>query len=214
MDPYEALGVTPATPLPEIETAYRLLLRQCHPDLHHGDGPQAVADAEQLTRRLTLAMAHVRADHRDGGGPSDQARHRSHWPRDHRTDHGPRPGANQDWGGNPRRGPVDEAVPCPYCNQQFRDLEHFMHHLTTKHHGPNPAAAAATTTRTYRQSRFIDFCGSLRFIPNWLLAGMIVLGVCFQQSPNVWLVTLLFVLVVSWAKTSRRYKRRSGLNHL
>jgi hypothetical protein len=211
MDPYEALGVTPSTPLPEIETAYRLLLRRYHPDVHYADGPQAVADAESMTQQLTLAMAHVRADHGMGARPADGSRHGSHR-RDHQTAHGPAPRDGTAWTSGTARDPGDGPVPCPYCRQPFVDLDQFMHHLETRHHGPNPAAAMSG--RTYKPNRFIDTLGTLRFIPSWLLAGIILLGVCVQQSPNVWLATLLFVLVVSWSKTSRRYKHGSRLNHL
>jgi hypothetical protein len=210
MDPYEALGVTPSTPLPEIETAYRLLLRQYHPDVHYADGPTAVAEAESMTQRLTLAMAHVRADHGLGSRPADGSRHRSHR-RDHRGGHGHRPG--DPWTQGSPREPGDGPVPCPYCRQPFQDLDQFMHHLQTRHHGPNPAGAVHTT-RTYKPNWFIDTIGALRYIPSWLIAGIVLIGVCLQKSPTVWLATLLFVLVVSWAKTSNRYKHRSSLHTL
>jgi hypothetical protein len=214
MDPYEALGVTPSTPLPEIEAAYRLLLLQHHPDLHQSDGPSAVERAEAMTRRLTLAMAHVRADHGLGTRPADGSRVRQHRPRDYHTDHGHRPGATTsadgraDWSQYATHG--SDPVPCPYCGQPFRDLDAFMHHLDSRHHGPT-AAQVRAKSKSYRPNRFIDTIGALRFVPGWLMVGVLIAGLSIKESPNVWLITLLFVLIVSWAKTSRRYRHHSHL---
>jgi hypothetical protein len=207
MDPYEALGVTPSTPLSEIEAAYRLLLLQHHPDLHQADGPTAVARAEAMTRRLTLAMAHVRADHGLGTRPADGSRARPHRPRDYHTDHGHRPHTGAaDWSDDVPRS--SGPVPCPYCGQPFRELDDFMHHLDTRHHGPT---AGQVHTKSYRPNRFIDTIGALRFVPGWLMIGVLIAGLSIREAPNVWLITLLFVLVVSWAKTSRRYRHHSHL---
>jgi hypothetical protein len=211
MDPYEALGVTPATPLPEIEAAYRTLLRRYHPDLHQADGPSAVANAEAMTRRITLAMAHVRADHGRGARPADGERVRHHRPRtrpDHR--HAPRP--TEDWSSYQRSDPLAGPVPCPYCRQPFDDLEQFMQHLQVRHHGPN--AWATVAPRAVRPNRVVDAFGALRFVPTWLVVGIVVVGLSVHESLNLWIATLLFVLVVSWAKTSRRYRHRSRLHHL
>lgn len=67
MNPYEVLGVGPATPIEEIEAAYRLRLREWHPDLHQAEGPEAVARAEDQTRQLNAAMARIRHDVKEGG---------------------------------------------------------------------------------------------------------------------------------------------------
>jgi hypothetical protein len=209
MDPYEALGVTPATPLSEIETAYRTLLRQYHPDLHQADGPNAVANAEAMTRRLTLAMAHVRADHGRGARPADGERARYHRPRQ-RADHRQRHAAADDWSTYRRTDPLAGPVPCPYCRQPFVDLEQFMLHLQVRHHGPN--AAATSAPRSVRPNRFIDTFGALRFVPTWLVVGLFIVVLAVHESLGLWIATLLFVLVVSWAKTSRRYRRRSRLH--
>jgi hypothetical protein len=207
MDPYEALGVTPSTPLPEIEAAYRLLLLQHHPDLHQADGPTAVARAEAMTRRITLAMAHVRADHGLGHPPADGSRVRQHRPRDYHTDHGHRPRPTADWSAYTSTGATG-PVPCPYCGQPFTYLDEFMHHLDTRHHGPT---AGQMHPKTYRPNRLVDALGALRYVPSWLMVGVLITGLSMRESPNVWLVTLLFVLIVSWAKTSRRYRHHSGL---
>ena len=47
MSPYEILGIRPTASRNEAEAAYRALLRECHPDLHLGAGPEALARAEQ-----------------------------------------------------------------------------------------------------------------------------------------------------------------------
>jgi curved DNA-binding protein CbpA len=67
MNPYEVLGVTPAAPIEQIETAYRLRMREWHPDLHQAEGPEAVARAEAHSRQLNAAMTRIRQEHRDGG---------------------------------------------------------------------------------------------------------------------------------------------------
>lgn len=67
MNPYEVLGVTPAAPIEQIETAYRLRLREWHPDLHQAEGPEAVARAEAHTRQLNAAMTRIRQEFREGG---------------------------------------------------------------------------------------------------------------------------------------------------
>lgn len=62
--PYEILGVSPDDTLDAAETAYHHLLRRQHPDLHHAEGPEAVARAEKATLALNEAIAAIRLDHR------------------------------------------------------------------------------------------------------------------------------------------------------
>ena len=61
MNPYQVLGVAPTASMDEIEAAYRQQLRAHHPDLHQGESPEALAEAEATTRSLNEAMALVRA---------------------------------------------------------------------------------------------------------------------------------------------------------
>lgn len=63
-NPYEILGIRPTDSLDAAEAAYHRLVRSQHPDLHHAEGPEAVARAEQLTLALNEAIAAVRLDHR------------------------------------------------------------------------------------------------------------------------------------------------------
>ena len=59
-DPYDILGVPREARLAEIEARYRLLLRTFHPDLHQGEGEDAVAEAQARTQQLTWAMGVIR----------------------------------------------------------------------------------------------------------------------------------------------------------
>lgn len=70
MDPYATLGVVSTTPIEEIETSYRLLLRKYHPDLHQAGGTDAVQEAERITRDLNEAMGKIRTQFRRNGGPT------------------------------------------------------------------------------------------------------------------------------------------------
>lgn len=118
MNPYEVLGVGPATPIEEIEAAYRLRLREWHPDLHQAEGPEAVARAEDQTRKLNAAMARIREEFRDGGPGAWRA---YDTPRPPGSDGGDRDGGDpadergwwetdyQRWYGYDRRSPFSRS---------------------------------------------------------------------------------------------------------
>jgi hypothetical protein len=57
-DPYDVLGVEPATDITQIRRAYLAQLRRSHPDLFPGD-----AAAEERTRQLNRAWAEVTVRH-------------------------------------------------------------------------------------------------------------------------------------------------------
>src|SRR5262245_37098381 len=158
MTPYDVLGVTPTTPLPEIEAAYRLLLRAHHPDLHQADGPDAIEAAEQTTRQLNHAMAAIRAHHRDGEPVAA-----------HRAGHSWEPA----WDAGAR-----EPVPCPYCDLPFERLDAFWHHLEVAHR-LNPAVVAPRPKRR-RNPRLVDVVGRLRFVPAWLASLLVFASLRFN----------------------------------
>jgi hypothetical protein len=73
-DPYTVLGVDPSSDIAQIRRAYLAELRRNHPDLRPGD-----AAAEQRTRELNRAWAHVRsrrANVTSGGGRANPPRDR------------------------------------------------------------------------------------------------------------------------------------------
>jgi hypothetical protein len=86
MNPYEVLGVSPAATMAEIQARYRLLLRECHPDLHQGEGAEALAELEVRTRNLNLAIEKLRESLPLQGQPAGRRPHdRTGWERP-RTD--------------------------------------------------------------------------------------------------------------------------------
>lgn len=69
--PCNVLGVTPDTPLEEVRTRWRALVREAHPDaaMAHGLPPEAVRLAEIRTRRLNEAWQQFRAQHGTSAAP-------------------------------------------------------------------------------------------------------------------------------------------------
>ena len=57
VDPYEVLGVGPASGPAEIRRAYLALARRHHPDAHAADGPATRARAEARMRQINDAWA-------------------------------------------------------------------------------------------------------------------------------------------------------------
>ena len=60
-DPYEVLGVSPDTPLPQIRRRYRERLLQVHPDRIEHLGDEFKDLAEQKTRELNEAFQSIQA---------------------------------------------------------------------------------------------------------------------------------------------------------
>ncbi|MCI0570428.1 MAG: J domain-containing protein [Myxococcaceae bacterium] len=58
--PWDVLGVTPGTPLPEVRRAYLGLVAQYHPDKVAQLGPKLQAVAQEETRRLNAAWEQLR----------------------------------------------------------------------------------------------------------------------------------------------------------
>jgi DnaJ-domain-containing protein 1 len=58
--PWEVLGVSPQTPLPEVRRAYLALVAQYHPDKVAQLGPKLQALAQEETRRIIEAWERVR----------------------------------------------------------------------------------------------------------------------------------------------------------
>lgn len=210
-DPYEVLGCPSSTPLEEIEATYRLLLRQHHPDLHQSEGPDAVARAEHTTRRLNLAIAHIRHTHgkaADRSGPvppSDAGRRGGGFGGYRYTGPDPwqtqkrQPSADADWSDGDGHDP-HEPVPCPYCGVGFVTLDEFSTHLTVAHHlhdAPVPGAELA---------RPLAILGKLRFVPPGLV--LVAIGLVIISGLPVWvfLSGMIFLLVVMWTHTSKRFK--------
>jgi hypothetical protein len=157
MDPHDVLGVPPTATRDEIETAYRAALRRSHPDLHHAQGPEAVASAEAETRRLNEAVARLRAEWLTTPGGSST---RTHAPRDGTP--GPtatagsgtgravwdderfgfRAGPGTDWFGNPLDRRIRaERVECPFCRLPFDDAVVYRSHLAHEHGYGDPVIA-------------------------------------------------------------------------
>jgi hypothetical protein len=125
MDAYEVLGLPPTASLDEAERAYRRLARCHHPDLHHAEGPDAVAAAEARTRLLNAAIGDLRravegrvdlCDRPPGHAGSTTG-----------------PGSSAE-AGTPFGASLfaDEvSVTCPRCGQWFTDAPAYVTHLST-----------------------------------------------------------------------------------
>lgn len=138
-NPYEVLGVTPSASTAEIETRYRLLLREFHPDVHQHEGPEAILDAERMTRELNDAIARIRS-----GEAINTAEPKPPWQ-------------------SPPSDPVDEAVPCPFCGMGFVRLDSYESHLSYVHR------MRTTISRPPVRGGFIDTLGKVRYVPAWLV---------------------------------------------
>jgi len=63
-DPYDVLGVTPQTPLPQVRAAWRALVRESHPDqmIARGVPPEAI----KLAEKRLVAVNHAWEEIREG----------------------------------------------------------------------------------------------------------------------------------------------------
>ncbi len=228
MNPYQVLGVAPTASMDEIEAAYRHQVRAHHPDLHQGESPEALAEAEAVTRSLNEAMALVRAGWRplpgtaagfhyddrtwgsggraraDGSGAGPGGDHgQSAWNSSFRTD------PDTDWFGNPLGPRRAESVDCPICGQIFSDPVRFRSHLQRTHH-----IAGAEGPKAPKVKR--DRLAWLTWIPApafWLLALLLVYWatvVAVLPTPidivGIWLgvVVFAFLLTARRARPSHR----------
>ena len=186
MDPYAVLGITPSAAPEQVEAAYRAQLRAWHPDLHQHAGPQAIAEAEARTRALNEAMARIRGGWRPPAAATGAARRP------------PAPGR----GGFGTDGRPGTAVPCPFCGAPFADLGTYEHHLATAHRvqdlGPR---------RRRGGSRLVQAVGTLRWVPAWLVALLVVATVLYAPL-EWWLVPLCLLALVLWAQTRPRDRWR------
>lgn len=216
-DPYRLLGVTPQSSPEEVETRYRLLLREYHPDLHLAEGPEAVARYEALTRQLNDAMARVRADWRSNGPPGNPGGHgvadptptgggpaAGPWwsvPRDDTT--GPwwatSAESERDWFGNPIRNEADTAVPCPYCGAAFTRLAAFETHLATDHQ------VRRRTERTLRNHPLRRALQQLRYVPLWLVVPPTFLSF-FLAPLLVFIALMVFLALVLYVQGTNRFR--------
>jgi hypothetical protein len=104
MDPYQVLGLAPTARLDEAEDAYRQLLHRYHPDLHQGEGADALAAAGARTMALNAAIRQIRASVTTTQGAA------SSWDP---FDPGPWDTAPPTIDDNP------PAVACPLCGEWF-----------------------------------------------------------------------------------------------
>lgn len=222
MDPYDVLGCSPSTPMEEIETAYRLLLRKHHPDLHHAEGPAAVATAERTTRTLNLAITEIRTGRH---GPRQQPSYPPHdrgrrgggfggyeytGPDQWRTSRQQETGGSRDeqshWMGEPITHDPDEPVPCPYCQESFYELDDFRAHMAERHHFHN---AAERVPRDRPPPKPVAVLGKLRFVPSSLVTVIVLFLVIVHAPPWLWISGMVFLCAVLWAQTSKAVRRRN-----
>lgn len=214
MDPYNVLGCTPSTPLGEIETKYRLLLRHHHPDLHQSEGADAVAHAERATQALNAAIGSIRAEHRSRSRRDHGFSHvhENAHERAHRDSHAggaeSRPPPGHWFGGEPIDHDPDEPVPCPYCGRGFVELDDFLMHLGDAHRLHDNVARRRPRTLPSRTVRG-RVAAKLRLVPAGFVA-LIVAASLIGRFP-VWFVlaSMVFLLVVMWAHTVPRSRHPS-----
>lgn len=229
MNPYDVLGVSPASSLAEIETRYRLLLREWHPDVHYASGPDAVARAEAMTRELNAAMSRIRSGEVDpgagrgygypgssgaagsagrtgaGSSPFGTRRGTAYGP----PDGGPGRAAqdtSQDRSSGPYGGHGDDGVgapvPCPFCGVGFLRLADYEAHLGYAHRFRSGGA-----TRARQHAGVLDAIGKVRYVPLWFVTA-IGFFLVFAQLWWLLLADLSFLTLVMWAQTSPRFRNR------
>lgn len=133
-DPYEVLGLDPTATLADAEDAYHACMRREHPDLHHGAGPERVAEAERRTRELTSAISTIRddrtirADVRSGAAGPDDPRDGGSGATGSATADGPGP----IWSDEPPEPEVSTAA-CPWCGRRFARATELKDHVFDEH---------------------------------------------------------------------------------
>lgn len=190
-DPYKTLGLPPEATRAQAESAFRRLLMESHPDRHVGEGPDALAEAEQRTRELTAAIAAVRKGWTPAAA-ADPRNSTAHRPRQHRAS-GPPPwertygfeaSDDTDWFGNPSaREERVRAVSCPWCGEPFWHIYDFEQHLVLQHES---AERLTNLSRRRSRSRLITW---LRYLP--MPSGTLLLLLIF------WWYAVVLVLPTS-----------------
>jgi hypothetical protein len=122
MSPHEILGIPPTASIDEAESAYRALLRECHPDLHAHAGPEAVAWAERRTRALNAAIQAIRAQSEVFVPPAEDGFARAQ---------GFASASDADWFGNPLD--ARPSIPCVFCGLTVENSRSYRVHLLLDH---------------------------------------------------------------------------------
>jgi hypothetical protein len=223
MNPFEVLGVSPSSPIDDIEATYRRLLRAHHPDLHHDASAAELAEAENRTRQLNQAMALIRAgwrplpgsaagyhyDDRTWGRPAGSPRpaRPAGGPQGERWDHAYRVDPDTDWFGNPyreRRGA--ESVDCPLCGQVFDDPVLYRSHLQHDHRLADGAFPVAPQPRADRL-RWLTWVPAPTLIFFALLVVYWMVVVALVDWPwtiaGIWIGVVLFGLTLNKAVRDR-----------
>lgn len=222
-NPYDVLGVDPSSSTEQIEARYRLLLREYHPDLHQGEGPESLARCEAMTRTINAAMARIRDLTLGPQRPPSQSRGTTRsqdatsdqWfganpfyrPRDHEPDPTGQEGPDDParaWFGEPVDHSPDEPVPCPLCGAPFDRLAAYEAHLQREHNFRQVVTMAPRPPSRYNPTQLI---GWLRYIPSWF-AGIVALTLWVTIGFRAFLVAFSFLCLVMFTQTSSIFKRR------
>ena len=187
MDPYRVLGVERSWSMSDIESSYRELVREAHPDRHIHEGADAVAIADERTRILNEAMAQIRDRHAPfavpggggRGGPTAPGANQGGWmgtgtnPADTWAtgEDGSDFGIKFGWSlPDEERGRTRAAAPqpCPMCGESFTSLNDFTAHMHMVHQrDPTRVTGRSRGRRRRRRSRgpqLIPFLEWLGFV--------------------------------------------------
>jgi curved DNA-binding protein CbpA len=208
MDPYVVLGARKSWTLDEIEARFRELLRECHPDRHANDGPEATALAEEQTRRLTEAMAVIRRDHPRRAMPSGvsgvsgvhaSAEAAAGWAT---GEDGGDFGISFGW--PTASDPADLITrPCPLCGVTFDDADLLAIHVKSVHDldPTRPAKSAKRRrgrrhrhrSRSSRVTEWIALAAVVALVITFLVARMSMTGTTKAIFEPLMLVTIAAV---------------------
>jgi len=236
MTPYEILGVTPTTSPSEIETRYRLLLREYHPDLHQDEGPEAIAYCEAMTRSINSAMARVRIVNDDPARTSWNASPDES--RDHTADgdtdqYWREPPTYSQWfGENPfYRAPQERQERQERSREEAFARDWFGEPIEHQPDEPVPCPLcgepfddlSAYEWHLRRDHKFKDVAaaapkprsaysplraiGALRFIPAWFVA-LCAFALWGTVGFPAFLGAMVFLCIVMWTQQSALFKRR------
>ena len=198
MSPYEILGIPTEASIGEAESAYRALLRDCHPDLHVHAGPEAVAWAEQRTRQLNAAIHAIRTrESVSVGAASDEfGRH-----------YGFRTGPSTDWFGHTIH--QRPSILCPLCAIPVDDSSSFRAHLLLDH----AFAERVRKRNTDHMPSWLSWVPAPMFWSLLLLVGygtalFALLGDTTVSVIGFWVGIVAYLLFLPVAYRAERYRRR------